>query len=78
MLMGMPTAQEALKFNSILIYFSEASSTTINLEKSQFFFFNTPIDIQRHISLLLGIPRSSLPSNYLGIPLSEYAPRNIS
>jgi hypothetical protein len=42
----------------------------LNLDKSKLYFFNTPIGVQNHISRLLGIPKSSLPSNYLGIPLT--------
>jgi hypothetical protein len=42
----------------------------LNLEKSKLYFFNMPVAIQNHISCLLGIPKSSLPSNYLGIPLT--------
>jgi hypothetical protein len=50
----------------------------LNLDKSQLYFFNTPVEIQNHISQLLGIPKSSLPSNYLGVPLTGEATRNIS
>jgi len=47
------------------------------LDKSQIFFFNTPPVIQQHISRLLGVPRSSLSSNYPGLPLSESVEWNI-
>jgi hypothetical protein len=56
MLMGTPIATEAQKLNHILFYFSEASGTYVNIEKSRDFFFNTPLSIQNHISYLLGIP----------------------
>jgi hypothetical protein len=69
LLLNSPTAREAIKLNSILSDFSEASGMVLNLDKSKIFFFNTPSCIQIHISRLLGIPRSSLPSNYLGVPL---------
>jgi hypothetical protein len=78
LLMNSPTAQEAQKLNSILADFTEASGMSLNLDKSKLYFFNTPPSVQRHISRLLGIPRSSLPSNYLGIPLSGAAASNIS
>jgi hypothetical protein len=50
----------------------------LNLDKSKLYFFNTPIAIQNHISRLLGIPKSSLPSNYLGIPLTGEPAHSIS
>jgi hypothetical protein len=50
----------------------------LNSDKSKLFFFNTPPPVQRHISRLLGIPRSSLPSNYLGVPLTGAAASTIS
>jgi hypothetical protein len=71
MLMNSPTAQEANKLKTILNDFSEASGTSFNLDKSQLFFFNTPLAIQLHISRLLSIPKCSLPSHYLGLPLSD-------
>lgn len=51
---------------------------TLNLDKSKLYFFNTPTTVQIHISRLQGIPKSSLPSNYLGIPLTGAAARSIS
>jgi hypothetical protein len=50
----------------------------VNLSKSQIFFFNTPIQIQRHIMQLLGFTRSILPSKYLGLPLIDNPLRNTS
>jgi exonuclease III len=78
LLLNSPTVQEATKLNSILSDFSEASGMALNLEKSKLYFFNTPPPVQRHISRLMGIPRSSLPSNYLGVPLTGVAASNIS
>jgi hypothetical protein len=78
LLMNSPTAREASKLNSILSDFTEASGMTLNLDKSKLYFFNTPTAVQFHISRLLGIPKSSLPSNYLGIPLTGTAARSIS
>jgi hypothetical protein len=78
LLMNTPTAQEANKLKTILTDFAEASGTSLNLDKSQLFFFNTPLAVQTHISKLLGIPKSSLLSNYLGIPLTGATTRNIS
>jgi len=70
LLMNSPTEREANNLNSILSDFTEALGMTLNLEKSKLFFFNTLAAVQLHISRLLGIPKSSLPSNYLGIPLT--------
>lgn len=47
----------------------------INLTKSKLFFFNTSIPVQRNLSKILKIQRNSLPTKYLGIPLSEYTPK---
>jgi hypothetical protein len=78
LLLNSSTAREAIKLNSILFDFSEASGMTLNLDKSKIFFFNIPSCIQIHVSRLLGIPRSSLPSNYLGVPLTGTTIRSIS
>jgi hypothetical protein len=78
MLLNTPTAQEENKLSSILNDFSEASGTTFNLEKSQLFFFNTPVAIQQHISQLLTILVYTLPTQYLGLPLSDSTALNLS
>jgi hypothetical protein len=78
LLLNSPTAREANKLNSILSDFTEASGMSLKLDKSKLYFFNTPTSVQRHISRLLGIPKSSLPSNYLGVPLTGAAARSIS
>lgn len=76
--MNSPTAREAQKLISILSDFTEASGMTLNPEKSKLFFFNTPFTVQLHISRILDIPRSSLPSKYLGIPLTRAPAKSIS
>jgi hypothetical protein len=78
LLMGSPTVREANSILDILQTFSDASGLDCNKDKSQIFFFNTPLPIQRHISGILGFNRSSLPSKYLGIPLIDNALRNSS
>jgi hypothetical protein len=78
LLMGSPTVREANSLQEILQTFSEASGLECNKEKSLIFFFNTPPQVQRHISDILGFKRSSLPSKYLGIPLIDNALRNSS
>jgi exonuclease III len=78
LLMITPTVRDATKLNSILSDFSAASGMLLNLDKSKLFFFNTPVPVQVHLSTFLGIARSSLPSTYLGIPLSEESSKTIS
>eukprot|EP00253_Pinus_taeda_P031168 PITA_31168 len=75
MLMGTPTIKEAQTFNKVLSTFSDASGMEINLTKSKLFFFNTSIPVQRNLNKILKIQRNSLPTKYLGIPLSEHAPK---
>jgi len=77
-LMNTPTVREATKLNSILSDFMEASGMLLNLEKSKLYFFNTLVSVQNHLSRLLGICKSSLPSIYLGIPLIGDPTRSIS
>jgi hypothetical protein len=77
MLMNTPTVQEANKLSSILFDFSDATGTSFNLAKSQLFFFNTPKVTQQHVSQLLSIPVYSLPTHYLGLPLSDSAAHNL-
>jgi hypothetical protein len=78
LLMNTPTVREATKLNSILSDFSAASRMLLNLDKSKLYFFNTPATVQAHLSGLLGIARSSLPSTYLGIPLTGESAKSIS
>jgi hypothetical protein len=78
LLLNSATVREANKINSILSDFTKASGMSLNYDKSKIYFFNTPSPIQIHISILLGIPLSSLPSNYLGVPLTGVASRSIS
>ena len=76
--MNTPTTQEANNLKTILTNFVEASGTSLNLDNSQLFFFNASMAIQTHIYRLLGIPKSSLPSNCLDIPLTGASIRIIS
>eukprot|EP00253_Pinus_taeda_P023359 PITA_23359 len=70
MLHGTPTIKEALAYRDILHLFSKASGMEINFSKSTIFFFNTHQAIQSHLSRLLGFKIGSLPSRYLGAPLT--------
>jgi len=64
LLMGLSTAKEARCFRSIIDLFCEASGMEVNLTKSQVFFFNTPLVIQNHLTLLLAFTHSALLSVY--------------
>jgi hypothetical protein len=78
MMMGVPTVWEAHHILSILNDFNEAYDTTIHIDKSHIFFFNTPRAIQSHITHILGFIRSSLLSKYIGIPLINNSLKNCS
>lgn len=70
MLHGTPTVKEANAYKDILHLFSRASGMEINFSKSTIFFFNTHPAVQSHLSRLLGFKIGSLPSRYLGAPLT--------
>eukprot|EP00253_Pinus_taeda_P028466 PITA_28466 len=70
MLHGTPTVKEATAYKDILHLFSKASGMEINFSKSTIFFFNTHLAVQSHLSRLLGFRIGSLPSRYLGAPLT--------
>jgi hypothetical protein len=78
MMMGSATAKEASTIRKILDDFSITFGISINSGKSHVFFFNTPEEIQAHLSNLLGFTWSSLPSKYLGVPLIDNTSRNSS
>lgn len=68
---GHLSIQEAQAFKSLLNTFSGASGTTINSDKSQIFFFNSPSISQHNITIILGFSIDVLPSKYLGDPLVD-------
>lgn len=70
MLFGYPSVQEASCLKSLLNDFSTASGTHINSAKSQIFFFHTPPLVKVVVTRILGFPIASLPSKYLGAPLT--------
>lgn len=70
MLFGYPSVQEAHLLKSILSNFSDASGALINQIKSQILFFNTPVPTQKSIAHIPGFSAASLPSKYLGAPLT--------
>lgn len=78
MLFGYPSVQEASSFKAMLNDFSEASGTSINSSKSQIFFFHTPPVVKTAIARTLGFPIATLPSKYLGAPLTVSAIKHSS
>eukprot|EP00253_Pinus_taeda_P007163 PITA_07163 len=78
MIFGHSSIQEARSLNSLLTNFSVASGACINRIKSQIFFFNTHLSIQRAIARILGFSIASLPSKYLGAPLLDSAQKHSS
>jgi len=78
MLFGYPSAQEAACLKSLLNDFAAASGTDINCTKSQIFFFHTPPPVKSVVIHILGFPSASLPSKYLGSPLTASALKHSS
>ena len=78
LLMGHPSVLEARSLNRILTTFSKASRMIINLQKSEIFFFNTPLATQRNVTHILGFKAAKLPSKYLGTPLTNSALKHSS
>lgn len=70
MLQGIPIVKEVKAFKQILYEFALATGTEVSLAKSNIF-FNTNISIQRNLSGILGFQIDSLPSKYLGVPLTD-------
>lgn len=70
MLYGTLTVKEAHCFKAVLNLFRQASGMDLNLDKSSSF-FHTHLAIQRYLTNILGFKRRSLPSKYLGIPLTR-------
>jgi len=72
MLYGQATLKEAQRIIKSLSQFSRASRMEINKGKSEVFFFNTSLAIQRFLACTLGFNRGSFPSKYLVIMLHEH------
>ena len=51
---------------------------TVNQEKYEIFFFNTPIPTQQNIARILGFKIATLPSKYFGAPLIDSALKHSS
>jgi hypothetical protein len=73
LLHGTPTVREAKSYKIILEEFGEASGIEINHSKSMIYFFNTNPAIQRNVENSLGFKCKTLPTKYLGIPLTNRA-----
>jgi hypothetical protein len=76
LLHGTPMVKEVKAYKKILEDFGEASGAEINHSKSMIYFFNTNPTIQRNLANILGFERKTLPTKYLGIPLTDRACRN--
>eukprot|EP00253_Pinus_taeda_P028233 PITA_28233 len=76
MLFGYPSAQEAHHLKSLLSDFSEASGMQVNGSKSQIFFLHTPPSVKIAVSNILGFNAASLPTKYLGAPLTDSKLKN--
>jgi len=71
MFQGTPAVKEAKTFKLILHEFSMAMGAEVSITKSEIFFFNTDILVQRNLFRILGFQRDSLPSKYLGVSLTN-------
>ena len=78
MLMGHPSFQEARAFKSSLSLFAKVSGLDVNVEKSQVFLFNTPSVTKRNIGRILGFPKVTMPSKYMGVLLGLGTIRKVS
>jgi mannosylglycoprotein endo-beta-mannosidase len=71
LLYDIPTVKESEAQKHILEDFGEASGAEINHSKSMIFLFNTNPAIQRNLTNILGFERKTLPTKYLGVPLTD-------
>ena len=78
MLFGQVSVLEARRIKWGLTTFLEASGLEINNDKSQVYFFNTPIITKRNILIILRFSEGKLPSKYLGKPMAESTIRQVS
>lgn len=69
-LFGKSSMIEAKHLNNFLADYVSASGKCINYDKSNLFFFKTPLDLQTKILNILGCKSSILPRTYLGLPLT--------
>jgi hypothetical protein len=73
LLHGKPMVKEEKSYKIILEEFGEASDAEINHSKYMIYFFNTNPAIQRNLANILGFEHKTLPTKYLGIPLTDKA-----
>ena len=73
MIMGYPSVQEARTLKYLLDSFSKTFGTKVNPNKLQILLFHTPPLSQRNVACILGFSIASLPSKYLGAPLTDMA-----
>jgi len=68
-LVGKAGLIEAKEFKNILDSYDKASNQKINYEKTNIFFFNTPVDRSESIARVFQYQISTFPAIYLGMPL---------
>lgn len=61
--------REVINIKEILHDFMTTFGTLINNEKSSILFFNTPVNTQDFLAMVLDFGIISLPSKYLGMPM---------
>jgi hypothetical protein len=76
LLHGTPMVKGEKDFKRILEYFMESLGAEINHSKSMIYLFNTNPTIQRNLANILGFEHKTLPTKYLGIPLTDRAYKN--
>jgi len=76
--MGIPISLKARDIIFFIDDFMDAAIMSINNLKSQILFFKTRLEIQFHVSHILGISWGSLPFKYLGVPLLDVSIHNSS
>lgn len=69
-LFGKSSVIEAKHWKNFLVDYASSSGQCINYNKSNLFFFNTPLDLQTKILNILGCKSSILPGTCLGFPLT--------
>ncbi|XP_057817112.2 uncharacterized protein LOC131030356 [Cryptomeria japonica] len=68
---GEASIREAQVIRKTLDMYAETSSQSINMDKSEIFFFNISKGLQRRIASVLGFKVGTSPTKYLGVPLFE-------
>ena len=65
------TIKEAIGLKTIIKMYMEAFSQKVNELKSEIFFINTKLDIEKQICKIMGYKKGVFPCKYLGIALEK-------